>query len=70
MLTLQPNESVEAYGDPQGRNLSFGKPLDYMNVKLCRITPADLEGRYNVHQRRNEYVNDDGEAIRFIQFKL
>jgi hypothetical protein len=63
MLTLQPNESVEVYCDPQGRNLSFGRPLDQINLKLCRITPPDLEGSYAVHRKGNGYVNDDGEEI-------
>ncbi len=63
MVTLRPNESAEVFCDPPGRNLSFGKPVDQMNVKLCRITPPDLEGSYDVHRDGNTYVNGDGEEI-------
>ncbi len=63
MLTLGPNESIAVYCDPSGRNLTFGKPDDAMNVKLCQLSPPNLEDSYDIHPKGNGYVTGDGDEI-------
>jgi len=63
MLTIQQGASVDVFCDPTGTKLSFSNTSGPSNIKLCVVTPPDLENHYDVHSSGSGFVNGDGEQI-------
>ncbi|MDA4123277.1 MAG: hypothetical protein OK456_08880 [Thaumarchaeota archaeon] len=63
MLTVPKGTSVDVFCDPTGKILSFSGPSGPANLKLCAVSPPDLDGSYGVHPQGSGFVNDDGEEI-------
>ncbi len=63
MVTVQKGTQVDVFCDPPGKCLSFARPSDAANVKLCSVTAPDLEGCYGIRRAGNSFVTDEGEEI-------
>jgi hypothetical protein len=63
MLTIQQGACVDVFCDPTGTKLSFSNPSGPSNIKLCVVTPPDLENHYDVHRSGSGFLNGDGEQI-------
>ena len=63
MLAVQKGAWIDVFCDPTGAALSFSKPSDVANIKLCAVTAPNLEDNYGVHPRGDGFANDDGEEI-------